>query len=129
MNGSQRSFILTSALLGALAVGLGAFGAHGLKSIVSAEMLLVWETAVRYHLAHTLAIFICATATPLWQSPWARRAAIAWIIGIAFFSGSLYALVLSDIRILGAITPFGGVFLILGWIFLGLSAYKCEPAQ
>jgi len=129
MHPDQRFFLIIAAALGALAVGLGAFGAHGLKTLVSAEMLFVWETGVRYHLAHTLALLACTVATPLWHGPWMRIASWAWIGGIAIFSGSLYALVLSDIRILGAITPIGGVLLIVGWVALGVAAYKSKPVQ
>lgn len=102
---------------GATGVMLGAFGAHGLKSIVTDPHLLeVWDTAARYHLVHALAIGLCAA------HPGRPRAAVAlFALGIALFAGSLYALALTDVRWLGAITPLGGLSFIAGWIALALA--------
>jgi uncharacterized membrane protein YgdD (TMEM256/DUF423 family) len=99
------------ALLGFSAVALGAFGAHGLKGILTAhDTSAIWQTAVLYHLVHAVA--------SLWASD--RRPAVAWVwaAGIAVFSGSLYVLALTDIRWLGAITPMGGILLLTGWAML-----------
>lgn len=99
------------ALLGFTAVALGAFGAHGLKNILSAyDTSAIWQTAVLYHLAHAVA--------SLWASD--RRPAVAWVwaAGIAIFSGSLYLLAVTNIRWLGAITPIGGTLLLIGWAML-----------
>jgi uncharacterized membrane protein YgdD (TMEM256/DUF423 family) len=120
MTGSR--IIAIGALLGALAVALGAFGAHGLRARVTPELLEVYETAVRYHFYHALALVfaglwaerIGATVVP----PGVIPAAICFMIGIAVFSGSLYVLVLTGIRWLGAITPLGGLALIAGWLML-----------
>lgn len=104
-------------LLGALGVALGAFGAHGLRNIVQdSQHLVTWETAARYQMLHVLALGLVALHP-------ARPRAAGWlfVIGIAIFSGSLYVLVLTDTRWLGAVTPLGGVALIAGWIALGLA--------
>jgi uncharacterized membrane protein YgdD (TMEM256/DUF423 family) len=102
-------------IAGATGVLLGAFGAHGLKNIVHDPHLLeVWDTAARYHLVHALAIGLCAA------HPARPRVPVALFgVGITLFSGSLYAMALSGVGILGAVTPFGGVCLIAGWIVLG----------
>jgi len=119
----DRTFLLFGAVSGFLAVAFGAFGAHGLRNRLSPEMLGVFETAVRYQIYHALAVLIVAltighigNARLLVLSGW------LFIAGIVLFSGSLYALVLSDIRILGAITPIGGVLFLLGWACLALFA-------
>ncbi len=108
--------ILTfAAVLGAVAVTAGAFGAHGLKDHVAPEDLAIWETAVRYQAWHALALLACAALAP------ARRlggAVWCFLIGTVVFSGSLYVLVLTGARWLGAITPLGGVLMIAGWVLL-----------
>lgn len=106
-------------VLGALAVVAGAFGAHALGDHLSPRLMAVWETAVRYHMWHSLALLLIATSTPLRASRPARAAGLCWIAGIVIFSGSLYALSLTGIGILGAITPLGGLALIAGWLLLG----------
>jgi uncharacterized membrane protein YgdD (TMEM256/DUF423 family) len=117
--GYDRPMWWTAAgIVGALGVALGAFGAHGLKGVVSDPALLVtWETAARYHLIHALALGLVA-AHP--GQP--KLAGGLFIIGMLLFSGSLYLLVLSEQRWLGAITPLGGLALIAGWLALAFSA-------
>lgn len=100
--------------LGFIGVALGAFGAHALKARVSPEMLSIWQTGVLYHLIHALvllalALFAKATGTDV------RWTARFFLAGILIFSGSLYALVLSGVRLLGAVTPLGGIALLIGW--------------
>lgn len=120
MNGTR--IIAIGALLGALAVVLGAFGAHGLRARVTPDLLEVYETAVRYHFYHALALVL----TGVWADrvgttvmpPGVVSAAVFFLLGIAIFSGSLYLLVLTGMRWLGAITPIGGIALIVGWVFL-----------
>jgi len=118
----HRTFILIGALAGFLGVALGAFGAHGLRSRLSAEMLAVFETGVRYQMYHALAlVLVCALASTL--TP--RLAAIAgwsFITGMLLFSGSLYLLALTDVRMLGAVTPFGGIAFLVGWAALAYAA-------
>ena len=103
-----------SAAFGFLAVALGAFGAHGLEKILLAnERTHNWETAALYHLVHAAVMLAIATREPLRVWAWRLFAA-----GIVIFSGSLYALALSNVKILGAITPIGGVCLLAGWLAL-----------
>lgn len=107
-----------SGVAGALGVALGAFGAHGLKNVVSDPALLdTWETAARYHLIHALALGLVALHPG--QPRWAGGLFVA---GTLLFSGSLYVLVLTEQRWLGAITPIGGVCFIAGWLVLAFAA-------
>jgi len=106
-----------AALLGALGVTLGALGAHGLQARLSAEQLASWDTAVRYHLLHSVALLALA----LFASQSGRSIQLpAWLFsaGIALFSGSIYLLVLTGQRWLGPLTPLGGLCLIAGWLSL-----------
>lgn len=100
-------------VFGALAVALGAFGAHALRDHVTAERLVTWSTATHYHLVHAVVLLVLASL------PAPRRLTFTLITaGIVLFSGSLYALVLLDLPILGAVTPLGGVAFISGWLSL-----------
>ena len=112
------------AWLGALGVALGAFGAHGLKARVSADMVAVWETGARYHVLHALALLATAWACERWPGTYASGAGWLFLAGIACFSGSLYALALTGVRSLGAITPLGGLCFIAGWVCLALAAMR-----
>jgi len=112
------------AALGALAVAAGAFGAHGLQETVSPRMLDVWGTASRYHLIHALALIIAWAVWRRTGSGAARCAAWSMLVGTLVFSGTLYALVLLDISWLGAITPIGGVTLIVGWCALAVALWR-----
>ena len=112
------------AWLGGLGVALGAFGAHGLKGKLSVEMLAVWETASRYQLMHALALLATASACERWPGTLSNSAGWLFLTGIAVFSGSLYALALTGVRAIGAITPIGGFCLIAGWACLALSAMR-----
>jgi len=120
---SQRWFVGGS-LLGALGVALGAFGAHGLKARVGPDLLEIWETAARYHLIHALALIATAWAATRWPGPATSAAGWLFLAGVVLFSGSLYALVLSGVRALGAVTPVGGLCLIAGWLALTLAAWR-----
>lgn len=115
-------------LLGFLGVGAGAFGAHGLRGVLSERMLEVYQTAVLYHLVHALAVGLVAMVALSGASgPWARRAGICFVGGVIVFSGSLYLLSMTGTGWLGAITPLGGVLLLLGWLGMlmaGLQAYR-----
>ncbi|REG92610.1 DUF423 domain-containing protein [Algoriphagus antarcticus] len=122
MKGNQ--IIQTAAIFGMLAVGIGAFGAHGLKEILAETgRAETFETAVKYHFYHSLAIFIIgilALVKPNWKK--LSTATILMVVGIFIFSGSLYILSLTGITWLGAITPLGGVAFISGWILVFLAA-------
>ena len=118
----KNNVLKTAALLGAATVGLGAFGAHGLKDFLVANGRLdTFDTAVTYQFYHTLALLAIGILFDKYNSKWLRYSAVSIIIGIIIFSGSLYVLCFTGITVLGAITPFGGVALILGWLFLFMS--------
>ena len=117
-------FQLLGAVFAGLAVAAGAFGSHGLKDVLSPERLAVFETAVRYQMYHALALFILGAVLSRDQSPAFRRAAWSFAVGIVLFSGSLYAITLTGMRWFGAITPIGGVAFLIGWIFVGVGAWK-----
>ncbi len=112
----KSSYVTVACVLGFAGVALGAFGAHALASITTPNRLETWATAVDYHLFHTLVILALSGLFRDKSSVWLQRALLAFIAGIFVFSGSLYALVITDAGILGAITPVGGVLLLLGWI-------------
>ena len=107
-------------------VGLGAFGAHGLKSRLGPDMLAVFETGVRYQLYHALALLAVGWAAARWSHPLINASGWAFGAGIVLFSGSLYLLALTGIRSLGAITPLGGLAFIAGWACLALGALKSQ---
>jgi len=118
-----NTFMLIGSLAGFLGVAAGAFGAHGLRSRLSSDMLAVFETAVRYQMYHALALLI--TAAVIGRVGDARLLSIAgwsFITGVVLFSGSLYGLALSGTSALGAITPLGGVAFLVGWGCLALFA-------
>ena len=126
---NQAVYLRIGAILGALAVVVGAFGAHGLESLMSDEMAKVFETGVKYHFYHALAILaVAAGSSALWRSRLCLWACRAWAFGILVFSGTLYALALTEIGWLGAITPIGGVALIAGWVLLALAAGALQNA-
>lgn len=119
----DRTFLLVGAVAAFLAVAFGAFGAHGLRGRLSPEMLAVFETGVRYQMYHALAILVIALAVARFDG-WLMRAA-GWLFaaGIVLFSGSLYALALTGVTILGAITPIGGLAFLAGWVLLVVAAF------
>lgn len=133
-----RKFLVIAAIFGATGVMLGAFGAHGLRALLTPERMGTFQTAVSYQMWHALGILGVAilgaqlTATPNVKEAypasdqkvlsWLRRSAIALTLGTLIFCGSLYLLVLLDKPILGAITPLGGVAMILGWFSLAYAA-------
>lgn len=117
----HKGFLVTAALLGALSVALGAFGAHTLKETLSAQSLNTFETAVRYQFYHVFALALAGILRGYFPGGRIRFAGILFIVGIILFSGSLYLLIaLHDLRWLGAITPLGGLCFIAGWVMLAL---------
>lgn len=121
----ERLFFTLASLFGGLAVALGAFGAHALKSRLDEQMLANFETGVRYHFYHALALVAVAVAIRFWQnSNLPNYAGWLFVVGILIFSGSLYVMALTGARWLGAITPIGGVAFIAGWICLALAAWR-----
>ncbi|HIC55757.1 MAG TPA: DUF423 domain-containing protein [Acidobacteria bacterium] len=116
----------TGSVLCGLGVILGAFGAHGLRARLSPEMLVVFETGVRYHLIHALGLLAVAWAASRWPGSYVSIAGYLFVAGIFIFSGSLYVLAVTGIRWLGAITPIGGVCLIVGWGLLAIGVLRAS---
>ncbi len=117
-------WVMLGAILAAVGVGAGAFGAHGLKDKLSPEYLAVFETAVRYQMYHALGLIGLGLAATRIESPAIKIAGIAFLFGILLFSGSLYMLCLSGTRAWGMITPIGGVGFIIGWLALAFAALR-----
>jgi uncharacterized membrane protein YgdD (TMEM256/DUF423 family) len=120
----MREWIIIGAIFAALSVLIGAFGAHGLKGKISTEDLVIFEVGVRYQMYHALALILLGLIGYSIPGKILILPGILFCLGIFIFSGSLYLIVITNIRWLGAITPIGGVFLILGWLSLVLKMYK-----
>jgi uncharacterized membrane protein YgdD (TMEM256/DUF423 family) len=121
MGGVSYFFFRLGCVLAGLAVVIGAFGAHGLRARVSADMLVVFETGARYQMYHALAIVAVGLALDRWPAAGVSAAGWLFLLGIVLFSGSLYVMTLTGARWLGAITPLGGLAFIAGWVLLALS--------
>lgn len=120
---NQRATLLTAALLGALAISLGAFGAHALNAMLTSNGRAdTFQLAVRYHFYHVIALL--AVGILMDKYPGLRSSAILFTIGILIFSGSLYILALTNKTYWGAVTPFGGLFLLAGWVFSAWVFYR-----
>ena len=122
----MKRILTITAISGMTAVMLGAFGTHSLKKIISPEMLEVYKTGVQYQFYHTFALLMVGVLMQFKSSKSLNWSAYLFIAGIVLFSGSLYALAISDIKILGAITPVGGVAFIAGWVLLAIHVSKKE---
>lgn len=121
----HKIFLQFAAVSGAIAVGLGAFGAHALKEKLSNSGYLdTYHTAVSYQFYHTLALLAIGLVAMKYPSNWVNYSGYGMMIGILIFSGSLYVLCLTGTKWLGAITPLGGLAFIVGWIFLFISIAK-----
>lgn len=114
----ERLFFLVGSISALIAVGLGAFGAHGLKGRLTPEMLNAFEVGVRYQMYHALALLAVAWALSRWPRAEITVAGWLFIAGTIIFSGSLYLLSLTGVRWIGAITPIGGAAFLLGWLSL-----------
>ncbi len=114
----DRTFVAIGAVSAFLGVALGAFAAHGLRQRLSPEMLLIFEVGVRYQMYHALALIAVGLVLAHWPSGTVEIAGWLFLAGTAIFSGSLYALSVSGVRTLGAITPIGGLAFLSGWIAL-----------
>jgi uncharacterized membrane protein YgdD (TMEM256/DUF423 family) len=121
------NWLATGAIAGGLGVVLGAFGAHGLKTRVSPDLLAVFETGVRYHLVHALALLAVGCVAMRGGGTWLNASGWLFLAGIVVFSGSLYVMTLTGAKWLGAITPIGGVAFILGWATLAIAAFRLRP--
>lgn len=125
LTNNSKKFLAIASIMMALAIAIGAFGAHGLKSIVSEQMLKVYNTGVQYHFYNTLGLLVLALVLNF--KPQSKKLVVAsWMIlvGMIIFSFSLYALVILNIPILGAITPIGGTLLIVSWILVSYAILK-----
>jgi uncharacterized membrane protein YgdD (TMEM256/DUF423 family) len=119
-----RGFLMLAAFFGFTGIALGAFAAHGLKQRLSPEYLEVFHTGVTYQLFHTLALLAVALLVVHLPGRLLGWAGVLFAVGILLFSGSLYALTLSGIGQLGIITPFGGLAFLVGWLCLGIAAWR-----
>lgn len=124
MTMNERQLIVLGSLNMFVAVGAGAFGAHGLRRIVSPDMLAVWQTAVTYHLIHGLGLLVIALLMPRVGVAALSGAGMTMFAGIVLFSGSLYVLTLTGITRLGAVTPIGGVALLAAWAWIAVAAWR-----
>ena len=122
----ERLFVMIGALSGAIGVGAGAFGAHALRARLEPRMLEVFETGARYQMYHALALIAAAWVAGRYPGSLANAAGWLFLAGTVFFSGSLYAMALTDVRALGAITPIGGVCFIAGWVCVAMAAMKAS---
>ena len=126
----RKTFLSLGALSGAIAVALGAFGAHGLKKIVSPDAVTVFQTGVHYQMYHTLALLVVAIVYDRLPNKWILWAGYFFSFGILFFSGSLYLITVLKTgektvpALVGAITPFGGLMFICGWLCLLIGVLK-----
>jgi uncharacterized membrane protein YgdD (TMEM256/DUF423 family) len=121
---TMRLWLTLGALSAFLSVAAGAFGAHALRTRLTPEMLVVFETGARYQMYHSLGLILLGLLAQ--QRPSSLLDAAGWALtaGIVLFSGSLYALALSGLRVLGAITPLGGLGLLVGWALFALAAWR-----
>lgn len=126
----DKKIIIIAAVLGAITIAIGAFGAHGLKEIVSTEALSTFETGVRYQMYHVIALLILGLLTGITEKTklWVLR---FFLFGILFFSGSIYLLSTQEFwalnaKILGPLTPIGGLLLIVGWLRLAYGVFKIK---
>ena len=126
----HRNYLITGSAFGAIAVCLGAFGAHGLKKIVPAETVNSFQTGVQYQMYHSLALLLVAIIFEKLPGKWTKWAGISFIAGILLFSGSLYLLTvckamgLANFDLIGILTPIGGLFFIAGWLCLLTAVIK-----
>jgi len=119
-----RHFLGIGAISACIAVAAGAFGAHALRDLVTADRLVVWETAARYQMYHALGLLVVAYLAGQKSAGPARVSGWLFVVGTVLFSGSLYALTLTGITLLGAVTPLGGVAFLAGWLVLAWGVWR-----
>jgi uncharacterized membrane protein YgdD (TMEM256/DUF423 family) len=120
----SKTILMAGAVFLALAVLTGAFGAHALKDRLAAGMMQVYKTGVEYHFYHALGLLLVGVLSVQYPSSWINWSAGCLVAGIVLFSGSLYAMALTGIRVLGAVTPLGGLSFVAGWILLFVAILK-----
>ena len=129
-NGLFTKIGVLAGILGASGVIMGAFGAHALKARLNAEQAQIWDTGVKYHLIHAVALLALAVLVEVRASQAVGSAkllhwaACCWVVGVVLFSGSLYALALNGPHWLGPVTPLGGLALITGWVLVAIASWK-----
>jgi len=126
MNNLTKKFAYYGSIMMAISIGLGAFGAHGLKKVISPEILEIFHTGVEYQFYHAIGLFCVAFVAYFTQSNQVKLAGYLMIVGTFLFSGSLYIMTLTGVKWFGAITPFGGMSYIVAWIMLALSIRKAS---
>lgn len=122
----DRFLFACAGIAGFLGVALGAFAAHGLKTRLEPDMLAVFETAARYQMYHALALVAAAWGWSRWKHRIFSFAGWMFVAGIVLFSGSLYVLAMTDRKWLGAVTPFGGLAFLTGWLSLAIGAMRAK---
>lgn len=122
----MNAWLVVAAVNGFVAVAFGAFAAHGLTGKIEPHALQTFETGARYHMYHALAIGLAAIAGRGAAAPLANLAAWFFLVGIVLFSGSLYLLAVTGVRLIGIVTPFGGVAFLIGWALLAWAATKVQ---
>jgi uncharacterized membrane protein YgdD (TMEM256/DUF423 family) len=120
----ERTFVVLGAVSGFVGVAAGAFGAHALRARLAPDLLAVFHTGAQYQMYHALALVLAGFACARWPGGATTAAGWLFVAGTLLFTGSLYALALSGIRVLGAVTPFGGVAFLAGWACLGWAALR-----
>lgn len=123
-NPQSKNALTVGAFALMLAVLIGAFGAHGLKSMVTPEKLVTFETGVRYHFYHGFGLVLIGILSQLFPSMNLRVSFFSFIVGILLFSFNCYLYVLSDIKVFAMIVPLGGLLFVLGWLMMGIRALK-----
>jgi uncharacterized membrane protein YgdD (TMEM256/DUF423 family) len=123
----MRWWLVVGAVNAFLSVAAGAFGAHALKARLPQDLQVIFETGARYHMYHALALVAVGLLGAVRPSSLLSGAGWAMLAGIVLFSGSLYALALSGVRVLGAITPLGGLGFLAGWVLFALAAWRAQP--
>lgn len=122
----DRLFLILAALSGAISVGAGAFGAHAMRARLDARLFEVFETGAQYQMYHALALLAVAWVASRWPGPLVTASGWLFVAGTILFSGSLYAMALTGIRALGAITPLGGACFIAGWLALAVAVMRAR---
>jgi uncharacterized membrane protein YgdD (TMEM256/DUF423 family) len=123
----SKTILMTASILLAVAVAVGAFGAHGLKAHLSEAMLQTWKTGVEYHFYHALGLLLIGVLSVSMPTNLLNWSALFLFAGIVLFSGSLYILAITGIKWIGAITPLGGLCYIVGWVLLFVAVFKKLP--
>ncbi|WPB82694.1 DUF423 domain-containing protein [Archangium violaceum] len=120
----MRQWLILGAASAFLSVAAGAFGAHALRARLTPDLLTIFETGARYHMYHSMGLIAIGLLGQVRPHPLLNGAGWAMTVGILLFSGSLYALALSGVRALGAITPLGGLGFLAGWLLLAIAAWR-----